>query len=297
MKQVFFESPIRFSRHCKYSARLYKYFQFSQHFSPNIFQSSDPVLSPERRLILFIDILIWVGKHFCQEGTSFIFLGSYLQNLEFILRGEYINFVRHSPRLPGSVSRDIGSDLNIWCHSPKAPLSCSHLPFRLLSSSPSIYLETSLHISRIMIARCNCVVLLSLKIIRYFQLALNVLSPILFDISGFGGEISSSGHILFNQIWLVFAWCGIVQRINTRCIITLKLWVYIQHYSNIHTSLTRPCPARSPVSCSVWPWVALCLQMLGLASRAGCRAGDPGGFLWPELIWGLGKPCNSASAG
>ena len=83
----FLKSMIRFSRHCKYSARLYKYFQFSQHFSQNIFSSSDPGYHQ--------DLPICVDKYFAssQEGTSFILI--YLKNLEFILRSEYINFVWH----------------------------------------------------------------------------------------------------------------------------------------------------------------------------------------------------------
>ena len=79
---------------------------------------------------------------------------------------------------------------------------------------------------------------------------------------------------------IVFAWCGIVQRINTRCIITLKLRVYIQHSASQHPHLAHhpALPGQVPVSCSVWPWVALCLQMLRPASRGRVQGRDQSGF-------------------
>ena len=108
-----------------------------------------------------------------------------------------------------------------------------------------------------------------------FPLALNILSPILFDISCSEGDISSSGHLLFNQMWLCSLDAGLFREL---------ILGSSSHKSyptrSLLTSTPRPVPVS--VSCSVWPWVAPCPLMLSLSSSRGAEPGDPSGFLWPH---------------
>ena len=170
--------------------------------------------------------------------------------------------------------RDIGSDLSTFDVIHWAPVSCwCCLPFRPLSSSLSIYLATfPVYIVCYDSERCRTA--LYFYLLKYIcTIALHILFPILFDISGFEWEMWSSGHLLFNQILLCSLHAGLFREL---ILAASSRQSFAECTSNILTSTPL---SPGPVSCSVWPWVALCLQMpprLPAAGRGRVRDSELG---------------------
>ena len=135
--------------------------------------------------------------------------------------------------------RDIGSDLSTFDVIHWAPVSCCCcLPFRPLSSSLSIYLATfPVYIVCYDSERCRTA--LYFYLLKYIcTIALHILFPILFDISGFEWEMWSSGHLLFNQILLCSLHAGLFRELILAA--SSHQSSIAPCTSNIHTSLTRP---------------------------------------------------------